>query len=482
MNINKHCITRKRNTRRIHLSLNKQKTKGQISMGSGNFRYSLLLISLFIFLGTFKSIAQEDTTAQDVKKGWTFGALPAIAYDSDVGFKYGGLVNIYNYGDGSEYPDYFQSIYLEWSRTTKSSGINQLLFDSEPLMPELPFRITIDLSYFTERSMDFYGFNGYESIYIPDFSTKGDPDYISKMFYRYERKLFHFSLFLQNDIGKSDFNWLIGYDHYNHKLGRFNFEEYNDKSESNRLNDTVTLYDKYIDWGIISKKEANGGAVNYLKAGLIYDTRDQKANPMKGLWSEIMLSAAPGFLGNTEHEFFKLALIHRQYFTILPKDLNLALRLGYQGTIAGKAPFYMQSYLMSSYTESVNVEGLGGKKSLRGILRNRILGDDILYNNIELRWKFWRINLFKQHFYFALSGFLDNGMVVDPIEFSKADIPEEFNEKEIFNGKTHDIHSSVGAGLHIAMNNNFVLAIDYGKALDQRDGNDGIYIGMNFLY
>lgn len=446
-------------------------------------RFSFLFIMVFFLeIPDIYAQTQQDTTENEVKKGWTFGALPAIAYDSDVGFKYGGLVNIYNYGDGSNYPDYLQSIYLEWSRTTKSSGINQLLFDSEPLMPELPFRITMDLSYFTERSMDFYGFNGYESIYIPEFSTVGTPDYITKMFYRYERKLFHFSLFLQNNIGNSNFNWLVGYDHYNHKLGRFDFEEYNKKSSDNTLNDTATLYDKYIEWGIIPGKEANGGIINYLKTGIIYDTRDQKANPMEGMWSEVMLSAAPEIMGNRENQFLKLAFIHRHYFTIIPRDLNLALRVGYQGTIAGKAPFYMQSYLISSYTESVNVEGLGGKKSLRGILRNRILGDDILYNNIELRWKFWRLNMFKQHFYLALSGFLDNGLVVDPIDFSKENVPDTFHERDIFDGMTHGIHSSAGAGLHIAMNNNFVLAIDYGKALDKRDGNDGIYIGLNFLY
>ena len=85
-----------------------------------------LLLAIFTVLVTFCQVhSQDDST--DIKTGWTFGALPAIAYDTDRGFKYGGLVNFFNYGNGSTYPDYLHSIYLEWSRTTKGSGINQLL-------------------------------------------------------------------------------------------------------------------------------------------------------------------------------------------------------------------------------------------------------------------------------------------------------------------------------------------------------------------
>ncbi len=35
------------------------------------------------------------------KTGWNFGALPTITFDTDLGFQYGALVNLYNYGDGS---------------------------------------------------------------------------------------------------------------------------------------------------------------------------------------------------------------------------------------------------------------------------------------------------------------------------------------------------------------------------------------------
>mgnify|MGYP006285783745 CR=1 FL=1 len=423
-----------------------------------------------------------DSSKTTIKKGWTFGALPVIAYDSDRGLKYGGLINIYNYGEGKYYPDYLQSIYLEVSRTTKGSGINQLLFDSEHLIPNNPVRFTIDLSYFTERSMDFYGFNGYRSSFNPDFSEEDNEKYISRMFYRYERKLFHFSFIVQDHFGNQDWKWLLGIDHYNHQLRSFNFDHYNSGSSNNdKLKDTTTLYDLYQKWDFISAKEANGGITNYLKTGLIYDTRDQKANPMKGMWSEILFASAPRFLHNQEFEFIKLSAIHRQYFTLIPNDLNLAARIGYQGTIAGNAPFYMQSYLLSSFTSSVNVEGLGGAKSIRGVLRNRILADDFIYGNFEFRWKFLYKRLFKQNFYVALSSFFDTGKTVDAIEIERNELPTD-QQKKYFDSSKDGFHSSIGIGIHIAMNNNFIVAIDYGKALDKRDGKQGVYIGMDFLY
>jgi hypothetical protein len=79
--------------------------------------------------------ALVEKKTEEVKTGWTFGGVPVVAYDADVGFKYGALVNLYNFGDGSRYPMYDQSIYLEWSRTTKGSGINQITWDTDKLIP-----------------------------------------------------------------------------------------------------------------------------------------------------------------------------------------------------------------------------------------------------------------------------------------------------------------------------------------------------------
>ena len=54
--------------------------------------------------------------------------------------------------------------------------------------------------------------------------------------------------------------------------------------------------------------------------------------------------------------------------------------------------------------------------------------------------------------------------------------------RRLFNIGAEKMHKSVGAGLRLAMNYNFIVAIDYGIALNKQDGDSGIYIGLNYLF
>ena len=128
----------------------------------------MFLTIYFSLQGQEKSDSTFTLTPKEKQiKGWSFGAIPAIAFDSDIGFKYGAVLNLFDYGNGSIYPNYRHSIYLEWSRTTKGSGINQISYDSKYLIKGI--RFTGDVSYFQEQALDFYGFNGYEATYNHNF-------------------------------------------------------------------------------------------------------------------------------------------------------------------------------------------------------------------------------------------------------------------------------------------------------------------------
>ena len=100
------------------------------------------------------------------------------------------------------------------------------------------------------------------------------------------------------------------------------------------------LYGLYAyDWGIIPADQVNGGKHTLLKAGLIYDTRDNEPNPMKGIWTEVQLIMAPRFLSDKTLGYTRLAFTHRQYFTIVPRDLNFAYLLSYQTRLTGDMPY-----------------------------------------------------------------------------------------------------------------------------------------------
>jgi hypothetical protein len=269
-----------------------------------------------------------DDSVKHVKTGLTFGALPAIAYDTDIGFKYGALANFYLFGDGSTYPKYLHSFYFEANRTTKGSGLLQFIYDSEYLIPNI--RLTAEASYFTEQALDFYGFNGYQAWYNPDFENSDHSDYISRMFYRHDRRVMRLRADFQGNIIGKKFRWLAGFEFNGFKVGTVDIDKLNKGKKKDKLpENTPLLYDLLVSFGGISDEEKDGGNHNMFKFGLVYDTRDNEPNPMSGVWSEIILLSAPSFTGN-KPAFTRLAVTHRQYFTLVDEVLNLAVRLSYQ--------------------------------------------------------------------------------------------------------------------------------------------------------
>ncbi len=439
-----------------------------------------IILLLVIFFVTDNIIIAQEDKKENIKEGWTFGALPVIAYDSDIGFKYGGLVNFYDYGDGSKYPKYNQSIYLEWSRTTKGSGINQLKYDTEKLIPGV--RMLAEASLLTEKALDFYGFNGYNAYYNSNFEDSEDPlNYISRVFYRMDRSMLRLKTDFIGKLQGEKLKWFAGVEFYNIKLDTVDISNLNKgKDAADMLPDTIGggLYGNFVKWGLILENESKGGNTALLKIGAIYDTRDNEANPMKGMWTELQFLLAPGFLGN-DFAYTRMAMTHRQYFTVVPKTINFAYRLSYQAKLSGNMPFYMLPFVFNS-TPELTRDGLGGAKTMRGILRNRVVGEDFIYGNAEIRWKVLRTVVFNQNFYIALAGFADAGMVTG--KYNLLDVSDPDANEWLSKGEEEKLHLSYGAGIHFALNENFIVSVDYGLAADKRDGKSGMYIGLDFLY
>ncbi|MBN1144386.1 MAG: BamA/TamA family outer membrane protein [Bacteroidales bacterium] len=433
-------------------------------------------IALYGQADTLKSAVKEDK----IKTGWNFGALPAIAYDTDIGFKYGALVNLFYYGDGKQYPKYLHSLYFEWNHTTKGSGLSQFTYDSEHLIPGI--RVSAEASYMTEQALDFYGFNGYESGYHAYLEDEDSEDYLSRVFYNMDRRLLRIRADFQGKVSGKKLRWLAGFEFNKANMGTVDIDKLNKgKDTEDQLPDTALLFDKYVEWGIIPEDEADGGNTTLLKAGLVYDTRDIEPNPMKGMWTELQFLLAPGFLGNGDLAYTRMAFTHRQYFTLAPEVLSFAYRLSYQTKLSGDMPYYMLPFVYNT-APNYTRDGLGGAKTIRGVMRNRIVGDGFVYGNLEFRWKFLRTIVFNQNLYLALSGFLDGGMVTDPYDFNIDPAVDPTEYANLVNSGTEKLHLGAGGGLHIVMNQNFIIAVDYGRALDPEDGVSGLYIGLNFLY
>lgn len=457
-------------------------------------RSRIAILATLFFLSIQLQAQEKDELQQEknnkVKEGWKTGIpIPSISFDQDVGFQYGLALDLFDYGKPGIYPQYQHKFYFEWSRTTKGSGINRIYYDSEYLIPKV--RLTADLSYLTEQTLQFFGFNGYDAAYNPEWEDDSNQEYKSRVFYRHDRKIFRILANFQGNLLKDNdrLKWIAGVTFFDTKVGSVDIDRLNKgKSDDEKLSDEDGLFDKYVDWDIIKPEEKDGNLTTYLKAGLIYDSRDFQFFPSKGIWSEATFSYAPGFLGDKNFTYSKLTLIHRQYVSLGSKNFVFAYRLGYQTTMSGNVPFHIQPHIVPTFMTAATSQGLGGAKTLRGIMRNRVVGDGIVLGNVELRWKFLKTKLGKSDLYLGTNVFFDAGRVLNDIdvdyEYLSGDESPMGNDRfeDYFDPGSESLHPSTGLGLKIGYNENQIISIDYGFALDNRDGKSGLYIRFYWLF
>ena len=458
-----------------------------------------------------KKPVQYNEKGEIIKTGVNLGPLPVVAFDADRGFQFGALMNIYNFGDGKNYPNPNAQWYFEGSAYVKESRVGSYLFraeyDNKTLIPGV--RMSVCAGYYKDAALDFYGFNGYQSNYdmslisnniVFDNSTKAGEKLETKFnekhktpkgFYRFSRELVRFKADFTGKITKN-FYWEAGY----------NFNWVNTKSFtpkgysvfSDPLNGGVkggtTLFQLYKDWGIIPEDQANGGFISSVRAGLMYDSRNVENNPTKGIWAEAHVIAAPKWLG-TSVPHYKFCATMRQYVPLGTPKVVFAYRLAYQGFF-GNAPWYA----MPTYTTmgpKPDYDGLGGYRTVRGIMLNRVQGLHTGFYNAELRYRFIDFKLWKQNIAFAISGFTDGTHVFKPYDMTMSDAKRTelaltapaklaLYDKFVNTGRKDGFHGSAGAGLRFIMNENFIVAFEYARCFNKQDGDGAFYINIGFLF
>lgn len=443
-------------------------------------KHTTLLLAALLTVGNL--VAQNDTT-QNIRQGWTFGVLPCLSYDADLGFQYGALTNIYYFGDGSTYPEYLHSLYAEASYTTTHYGLFRLSYDSKFLIPN--HRLSVDMTYLPDKMCDFYGFNGYQTLFHPEWVENSSADYITRGYYKMQRDIFRLCADLQGTIS-GNWKWNIGAGILNYTIDRLDFDGLNkNKDPEKQLLDTITLYDRYVSYGLISDAEKNGGFNPYLHAGATYDSRDRQQNPRQGIHADAFFHYTAAFGQQSDFNSLLFNASWRHYLPLANNRIIFAYRLGTQLNVAGHTPFYVNTYLNQLYLQRVLCEGLGGGNSLRGIMRNRILSDGFAFANVELRLQVAKFKIGKEHFYIGLNPFLDGGMVVQKRDMSVlGQIDSPISDDFDFDADVHKLHLSAGCGLKVAMNENFILSVDWATALNAQDNGkfSNIYVKMGYMF
>ena len=471
----------------------------------------LALVSLS-YVGAKDKKAVTNDKGEIIKTGYNFGPLPAVAFDADKGFQLGALLNIYDFGDGSTYPNTRQQWYFEASFFTKGSQLFVVSYDNRFLIPGVRWSSTLTLT--NDKAMDFYGFNGYMSYYDHEKVAAGKDksnhtDYIYTPKYRVNRLAMLFKTDFTGNLWQNKLFWEAGYHLSYIKQGykdkqALNLEKINKNKEDYKMfpAEETPIFDMYREWGIISEDEAWGGLNSTVRLGLLFDTRDKEGAPSRGVWAEAHATIAPKWLGTT-NPYYRYSATFRHYLPIVKNDiLTFAYRLNYEGTIGKSAPYYVLPFI-TVMGPSYDRDGMGGYRTIRGLMRNRVQGLDVASYNAELRWRFVNFTLWNQNIAFGLSAFSDGTMVTRnyDMSFQRTDVgtPEytaakaEYDEYMARSGnRTSDRpHITVGAGLRFIMNQNFIVAFEYGLPISKfskdefiknQDGNGAFYINTGFLF
>ncbi|MBR0285836.1 MAG: hypothetical protein IJQ96_02295 [Bacteroidales bacterium] len=466
---------------------------------------TVLVLGLFILNASAQEI---------VKTGINVGPLPTIGYNSDLGWHYGLMSDIFWYGDGSTYPEYVWKLNVEASWYSKGNSVYHAFFDSKYLIPGV--RMSLDLSFFGNKTSSFYGFNGGSSLFVDaldQITNEKNKKYSfieqGQGFYLMKRNILRGMALFQGRFGQSHWGWAGGLTFLGITTGHAENKGLAgyDKKTGHPATD-LSLYDLYVKHGFIPKAEEFGGKHLEAKVGVVYDTRDHENNPSKGTNLEVVLYGSPDILNGRSQadrtNYLKLSLQFKQFFTLVPDKLVFGGRIAFQGLLAGRTPSYMLQTLQVINFKQLNPEGLGSATTVRGSLFNRLQGESFAWTNLELRWSFARFTLFNQNFILATNPFFDMGMILKPYKPASADFSGFAADNTLVNkitGKTDNsiveyvasdfykeekqkLHMSAGIGLHVIMNQNFNVNFEFGKIFfdGQKFGwknNDGSGLGIN---
>ena len=429
-------------------------------------RLSLLLLAALFFLST-RSADNDDST---VKEGWSINPIPSMSYDTDFGFMAGAMIDINYYG--GLYPNYKHRMCLEALTYSKHASYYMFQYDSKYLIPGIRTSAKV---YFDNNPLYwFYGYNGAVEDYNPNWNSNLKEGIA---YYSYDRKFLNARLEFGGPLS-TYLDWTTKLFYWHYWISELNWTGYDCSN---------TLFRKYRQMELIKDSESNGGDIMEFQAGLKYDTRNIEPTPSRGIYADVIMAWAPDIF-DIGYDYFKLAARFRHYVSLGTERIVLAYSLAYQGTLAGNQPFYTQSYMVHFKPS----DGLGGATTLRGVLYNRVVGNDYAWGNIDLRLRLIDMNILRRRVFGVLTPFFDAGAIVRPFRFEDqvqafyatdnvTALPYDQYRASLMD-KARELHMAWGIGGQLVIDYNFIPTVTFGIPVDKKDGNYSIYMNLDYIF
>jgi len=387
-----------------------------------------LITALFLINLSFLS-----ATDTNKKRGITIKPFPLLAYDADTGLGYGLSLTLFGYQKGLK--DYKWKIYTEYYATTGGEMQPDIEFDIRDLsIFGQSFTLLGKIEYKKDLFENYYGYGSSDSEI--GYNSVQDENY----YYSYEKVNPYFYITIATPIWQKDettaFSFFAGLflDHY-----EFNYSTPDIGVQPANLFDTNPL-------GVA------GGTVLSLLGGFIFDSRDFSPHPHAGSYNELVFETTIA----GDYNYLRLTIKHSFYWQPFKTNkLVLAERIMID-QLFGEAPFFKAEMIGGTQ----RAYALGGKDSIRGMPRFRLLNNLKVVLSPEIRWDFLK-----------LGHFLGDDWHLELVIFS--DIGGSWNSPNDFNN--NEIQIGYGAGLRIFWGRDFIISIDFGFWQNE----NALYVGFD---
>ena len=441
-------------------------------------------------------ITMQETRRAIKKRGTHWCVMPFVSYNDQLGFFGRVAGSLFDFGQSLTTDDYQQMLYAEAGYSSRQSGIFRAYYDTRKLLKG--YKLDFDLTYQPDALYDFYGFNGYQAYYdyllaTPFFPASyylhENPSYISSTFYRMKRNYLRGAADIRGLITRvdsigADIHWHAGLGLQHFATGRVDVDRYNrGLAPINQLKDTVSLYDLYRLWGLVSPEETSGGFHPYLHAGASISSLPRSGYKYYG---DLFLTGTFGFGDLASYTNLRLNFNWKHHVTLWPDVVTLAYMVGGQLTLAGKTPFYQNGIIHQLLSQRDMFEGIGGDNLPRGMLRNRVLGRGFDYASVELRINVFHLKVGRQTIIFSLNPFIDQIMLLqrevdkDQWDAVSSQHPSYFRPDE----SLFMPHFTVGCGAKATVGDAFVISCDYASPLREQDNEKiaNLYFTIGYLF
>lgn len=370
------------------------------------------------------------------RDGWGWGALPALNYNSDDGFGFGAIGDIYRY-DGETRP-YRADLGFLIFFTSKGSQYHRLNLDLLRV-GGLPLRLTSRVQFQVTKVRNYCGLTPPGDCDEADAEaradalglTGGDRDEFVRRYYLVRVTDPYLSLNARYELTR---------------LGGYKVEAFGGWFGQLVIPGDFESDDPYPDSRYAEDfPGGEDGFLSVLQAGVMFDARDNEPSPTEGPWLEASVRGAGPWIGSRDDwEYVGFNVTLRGYQTLGTDRLVLTDRLVFDGIFG------------DTYTGDLARAGgsqiydfFGGQRAGRGIRASRVLGRARVMNQTELRATVWRPRPFGVRVDITPIAFFDIGYWAETFD----DIGDEDKAAVVW---------GTGGGLRVAANENFIVRFDLG--------------------